>query len=96
MYLYTLDCDGKRMLRLLTRNRLDFCIISRSERLSDIFAYVDCLTVDEMEKFMVYDSGADCRKLIYFYFFLFFLLCIIMLQLSSLNAVHPLLAFLPF
>lgn len=37
------------------------------------FAHMDCLTVDEMEKFMVYDSGADCRKLIYFYFFLFFL-----------------------
>lgn len=35
---------------------------------------MDCLTVDEMEKYMVYDSGADCRELICFYFFLFFFL----------------------
>lgn len=33
---------------------------------------------------------------VFIFFIFFFLLCIIMLQLSSLNTVHPLLAFLPF
>lgn len=59
---------------------------------------MDCLTVDEMEKYMVYDSGADCREFVFIFFSFFFLtiICIIVLQLSSLNTVHPLLAFFPF
>lgn len=45
------------------------------------FAHMDCLTVDEMENYMVYDSGADCRKLIGFLFLFFFCYHVIILHL---------------
>lgn len=49
-----------------------FVVLAGASGCHRYFAHMDCLTVDEMEKYMVYDSGADCRELICFYFFLFF------------------------
>lgn len=49
-----------------------FVLLAEASGCHRYFAHMDCLTVDEMEKFMVYDSGADCRELICFYFFFFF------------------------
>jgi len=51
-----------------------FLLIAEANGCHMYFAHTDCLTVDEMEKYMVYDSGADCREMIRFYFYFFFFL----------------------
>lgn len=45
------DCDRLRF----------FVLLAEASGCHRYFAHMDCLTVDEMEKYMVYDSGADCR-----------------------------------
>lgn len=92
------NCARVCVSRLLAAIGWIFLLIAGASGCHMYFAHMDCLTVDEMEKYMVYDSGADCRELIRFYFFfLFFLLYIIVLHTASLNKIHPLHSrFLPF
>lgn len=87
MYLFTSDCSAS------SRDRL---MCNRSERLPQMcFAHTDCLTVDEMEKYTVYDSLArivgNWFTLLFLCLFFFFLLstkmcCIFPLKIR----LHPL------
>lgn len=79
MYLYIrLRC--KRVLRLATAIDQIFVLVAEANGWSQVFrSHKDCLTVDEMEKHTVYDSGTDCREVICFYFYFFFFSCFFLL-----------------
>lgn len=73
MYLYIrLRCNANVCVALLIAIDWIFVLLAEASGCHRYFAHMDCLTVDEMEKYMVYDSGADCRGIESFLFFFSF------------------------